>query len=384
MRRRQPFVLLGLVWLVTGCYSSHELDARPTGPWIDVAPPPDGEPALALHGELTLVGDPDIPGGQPSLVWNGHGWGATWGRYFRVLDRDGAPLDSPARYGLFPTIDFADDRYGVSSEGGAGAGLGTYLATYAESTERIAEGTGMVGSVTDIARLTDRDQWVLAATLPGGREPIVRAQSVDDDLVPTSEPIVLGESNEARVAALGTRALAVWSDTSHRVRGQVLRGRRLEAYGSVFALAGEYPDETTRVDVEPYRDRIALAVVSQGRVWISFADLWTGGFGQRFDVSGEAMATSRAGLAVAEDGGFLVACWARFEEGAPVGTGVALQVVGRDGARWGEPLAIATDHRVAGVDCGWSGTDIVVLGWDSVDDGAHDAVWTQTVRPTFL
>lgn len=96
----------------------------------------------------------------------------------------------------------------------------------------------------------------------------------------------------------------------------------------------------------------------------------------------------RPGLAVAPEHGFFVACWSsgRGAYGGMDGhDSIALQVIGARGGLWGGRLDLVVDERnVGGVDCGWNGSDIVVVWWRASGPGDYNSIFSQRGRPTFL
>ncbi len=370
-------------------------DERPTGPWDGgVTPPPPGEPVLEPSTEPVVLDDETDSGGPPALVWNGGGWGVAWPGTFRTLDQDGRPTSPRARldragWGL--GLDFAAGHYAVAV-GGAGSGSELSVAAFDRDAARVAGwGAGARGAYPDVARLQLGHQWVVAAIdQTGGEYDRVIAFAMNGAMSLASDTLVLATDShgDARVAGSKSRAVVVWT-TASAVRAQSLTGPELQRDGEPFTVLEIPQQPDSGLEIEPFRDQMAVAAMDGVGVYLALLDPWLHEVTGPFRVGSSRIGDRRPGIAVAEEEGFLVVCYAvgRGPYGGGGGSmdGVTLQVVGADGALWGPPLPLVTGERnVGGVDCGWNGREIVVVWWRAAGDGAWNTIFSQRARPTFL
>jgi hypothetical protein len=424
---------LTLLAVLPGCYLGHGLDARdaadgsisptdarvdaspravdagpplpiepeddpPVGPWDDVPPPPPGVPALVPSGEEIVYGSGLEIGGPPALVWNGAGWGLAWRGHFAVLDEDARlasdvveTVDRAGGIGL----DFAIGRHalvlGVEREDFDRVRLATF------DRRGVLASTwqdGLSGREIDVARMPSAHRWIVAAsTTFGASTYAVSAYAADDEMRRAGEPVVIAResSGPVRVAATSNRAVVAWS-TAEGVVAQVV----VQAASSLEAIAPDGPPlDVLRVpparspfplETQAFRDRIVIALMTGRELHFAMIDPSARALvAEPTSVPADGFADVRPGLAVVPEHGFVVACWAtargRSSELPPVG----LQVIGADGAAWGEPAFVGRSEagQVAGVDCGWNGREIVVAYWIGAVDRPH-AIVGQRLRPTFL
>lgn len=369
-------------------------DERPTGPWVDVPPPPAGEPALVPVGEVVQLDDEVDLGSPPALVWNGDGWGVAWSNQFRVLDADGRPVGdavtTPGGWAVGIGLDFAIGRYAVAigtpSWGSAPLQLGAFdrRATLAAGWE-----PGARADEVDIGRLASAHEWVVGMMGSWGGPSAVRAYAADDEMRRLGEPLELSVNarGDVRVAGAKSRAVVVWT-IPDGVMAQVLRGPPLVRDGTPFRVMSMPQESDSAVEVESYRDLVAVAAMDGAHLQVSLIDAWTRTTtGTPIIVGESGVMDRRPGLAVASERGFFVACWATGAgpAGGSEEDGIALRVIGADGALWGERLDLVVHERnVGGVDCGWNGREIVVVWWRAAGDGAYNSIFSQRVRPTFL
>lgn len=386
-----------------------DVGALPVEPELDgaVDEPPDAwvaDGAVPQRVQLDPVGMPvplddtdDHQGGEPNSVWNGAGWGLAWAGVvdtrLRVLDADGVPTRpsvavAPSAWPGNVSLDFAIGRYAVLIDAPGRPAL--YLA---DRDERVVPRSTPISPTTqgDVARLEGTHQWIVATRGLDGRSIVVEA--IDDDMQPARDVVTLAlpemgfSDADVRVAAIKTRVAVVWT-TPSAVSLAVFTGGPLTQIGGVIDLgvAGGVRDrEDLKLEIEGAADRMALAIHDGAHVDALFVDPFGLEVRGPFPLGPTGITDRRAGVAPAREHELVGVCWARGAGpggGSPAAEdGVSIQVVGLDGTPLSAPLALVSGlTNIGGVDCGWDGSDFVVIWWRA---GVDNQLFSQRVHPTF-